>query len=217
MADETTTPANDTSATPQTQEANSAGTTHAEAKFTQADLDRIAGDTRQKATDAARKKILAELGIEDPDADKALLAEARKRKADELTEAQKADKAREQAEAATRQAVADLEAERKAIRLERRDTAIRAALTPATPKADKVLALLQVQHADAINGVLKDDGTVDATKVTALVDTARKAYPEDFGRGGVGSLSNAGGRIVDPSDKDRQSAAQWTMNKLRNG
>lgn len=58
----------------------------AEAKFSQADLDRIAGKTRKEAKDAARAELLKELGVADADAAKAAIKLA----ADEALRAEQA-------------------------------------------------------------------------------------------------------------------------------
>lgn len=189
--------------------------------FTQEDVEFHAKERAKTAAQSERKKVLAELGIEDPDTDKALLAEARKRKADELSETEKAnaelakEKAkREAAETELKTFQEKVEAEKRAAT---RDSAITKALTTANAKAEKVLKLLKVDQADALAAVLKEDGSVDESKVKALVETARKAYPEDFRVGGIGSPSNGDGRVPEPGSKERQNAAQWTANRLRNG
>jgi hypothetical protein len=60
---------------------------NAEAKFSQADLDRIAGKTRKEAKDAARAELLKELGVPDAEAAKAAIKLA-------ADEAQRAEQAR---------------------------------------------------------------------------------------------------------------------------
>jgi predicted nucleic acid-binding Zn ribbon protein len=168
---------------------------------------------------AQREKFMKEYGIEDPDADKELLAAARKRKADEQTAAEKAledlakeRKKREDAEAALAKREAEIAAKERADAL---NGAVKDALTKANAKADKVLKLLRADHADALDAVLKDDGTADEKKVTALVETARKAYPEDFGKGGVGSPSNAGGHSPDPNREGKERARAELRNFTR--
>lgn len=81
--------------------AGNAGTPPAEVKFTQADLDRIAGDARKDGSKSAVAKALKDLGFESLEAAKAALAEA-----DKLKRAQMSDTERLTAEKA--------EAERKA-------------------------------------------------------------------------------------------------------
>jgi hypothetical protein len=173
----------------------------------------------ERDREATRKKLLAELGIEDAETDKTLLAEARKRKADERTEAQKAIEAlakekakREAAETALATRNAEIAAKE---RTETLNTAVKDALTKANAKADKVLKLLRADHADLLNAVLKDDGTVDEKKVTAVVEAARKSYPEDFGRGGVGSPSNANGRPPQPGADAAKRASQLNQSRIR--
>jgi hypothetical protein len=175
----------------------------------------------ERARRTEREALLKELGIEDPAADRELLASARKRREDEKTEAQKATERADAEKARADKATADFEAykaeqETKA-RLTTRDSAIKTALTKENAKADKVLALLQVQHADVVSAVLKDDGTVDDSKVAALVKKAREVYPEDFGRGGVGVPSLRDGHTTDPGKEARSRAARTNDNVIRNG
>lgn len=169
-------------------------------KFTQADVDRVAGETRKQAKQAAVNDLLKELGFEKADDLKTLVKTAKDQAEAQKTEAQKAieakaalEKERDEAKAALTARNAEIEVEKRAAL---RDSAITKALTSANAKAEKVLKLLKVDQPDALAATLKEDGTVDEAKVKALIETARKAYPEDFGRGGVGSPSNNGGRAV---------------------
>lgn len=177
--------------------------------LTQAEVDKIVGKTRTDTRKAAQQETIADilkrLGVEKlEDAESILKAHHDKQEADKSEVEKLTGKL---AEVETRaktaeQALTDYQAKVETEkRIAARDSAIKAALSGVTTKADKVLALLQVQHADAITDVMSDDGKLDEKKITALVETARKAYPEDFGARGVGSPSTIGGR--NPTGKDR--------------
>lgn len=176
-------------------------------------------DRLERAKRAEREALLKDLGIEDPEADKELLASARKRREDEKTEAQKAEAARLKAEKERDDAKAEFaayKAEQDAkARSSTRDTAINAALTEQNAKADKVLKLLKADHLDMVDAVLKDDGSVDKDKLNALIKKAREVFPEDFKPRGVGSPSNAGGRPVDPDKASKVQAAQEQRNFIK--
>jgi hypothetical protein len=189
-------------------------------KFSQADMDRVQGKTRKEAKQAALDEFIKELGFEKPDDLKTLITAAKQRDEAEKTEAQKAadtalkEKERaDKAEKALAERNAEIDAEKRAERL---NAAVKDALTAANAKADKVLKLLKADAPDALEALLKEDGTVDKDKLSKLVESARKSYPEDFGKGGVGSPSNSGGRGVDPGKTDRETAARSTLNALRN-
>lgn len=197
MTEITTTPAEQTPTTTATPPVTG-GNANVEAKFTQADLDRIASDTRAKATEAARKKVLAELGIEDPDADKALLADARKRKADEQTATEKETVAREKAEKRAAELESTLETERANRLSERRDDKLKDALMSAKVKPEKVksvLTLLSVEQADALTAAIKEGGMIDDKALVKIAEEAKKEYPEWFGNAGPGSPSLQNGRV----------------------
>jgi hypothetical protein len=60
--------------------------------FSQEQFDRLMGDRAKRAEDTTRKKLLEELGVANPDELKALVAAEKKRKDNELTELQKANR-----------------------------------------------------------------------------------------------------------------------------
>lgn len=195
---------------------NTSGTT--EAKFTQADLDRIAGDTRKAAKQAAINDLLKELGFEKADDLKALVTADKKRREDEMTEVQKAAAEKEKVEARALKAETDLENERNARRADLRDGKVKDALVASNAKADKVLKLLKVDKAAELDALLKEDGTVDEGKLKTLVEDAKKAYPEDFssGRGfssNPGSPSIGGGKPL--SQRDQVDKALGSKSTVR--
>lgn len=208
----------DTSSSPTTQT-----TTETEGTLTQAEVNKLVGKTRTEASARAKQEataaILQQLGVEKLEDAESILkaarekADAEKSELERLTSTLDKEKAaREQMEQAFASYKAEVEQRE---RLARRDHAVKAALSAATTKADKVLALLQVQHADALAAVLDDEGAVNDKRVTELVEAARKAYPEDFGARGVGSPSTSGGRV--PGNTFDEAARQENFRRMRRG
>lgn len=181
-----------------------------EMTFTQADIDRIAGERAKRAAEAAATKLLAKLGVEDADTAAALLAEYRQRKEADMSEAEKAtaaiDAARKEAEALK----AALEVERKQRIADKRDNALAQALASAQAiDADDVVLWLQRNAQDAVSALVQNDGTIDPDGVTALVAKARSERPHFFRPGGPGSPSNKGGEVPQaPLSAKAQLAAQ---------
>lgn len=169
-----------------------------------------------RAQESTRKKVFEELGIEDVDAAKQLLATAKKRQDDELSAVQKADAARVQVERERDEAREQLKFEQEQRKAQQRDTALLAklnALKVKPERAKSVLALLKSEHEDAVTALLEADEPDDKA-VTKLAEDARKAYPELFVLG-IGSPSNAGGRAVDPGDKERQARLERLAQRTR--
>ena len=67
------------------------GATTSDKMFTQADVDRIMGETRRTGRQAGINEFLKELGVDNPDTLKATLAEARKAREASMTEAERAN------------------------------------------------------------------------------------------------------------------------------
>jgi len=168
-----------------------------ETTFTQADIDRIAGERAHRAAEAATARLLEKLGVPDVNAAAALLDEYRQRKAADMTEAEKAaaalDAARKEAEALK----AALEAERAARLVDRRDAAIRAALTNAEDSA-AVLTLLKATLEPDVSAVIDEAGAINEKAVTRLVAEATKRWPGMFKSNAPGSPSNNDGRVPQP-------------------
>lgn len=172
---------------------------------------------QETARQQERERLLKELGIEDPAADKELLAAARKRREDEMTEVQKAAVDKKKAEDDALTFKQQLEAERAERRLERRDNALKDALRGAQVRnVDKTFAVLASLKKSDVDGLMADDGTVDSKKVAALVEAAKKEFAEDFGpvRNTPGTGSHAGGRTVDPN-KGAALASQKNIKRIR--
>lgn len=67
-----------------------------EAKFTQEDMDRVAGERARRAEEATQKKLLESLGVKDPDEAKKLLEDARKAREQQMSDLDKAKAEAEQ-------------------------------------------------------------------------------------------------------------------------
>lgn len=172
-------------------------------KFSQEDMNAQIGNTRKEATATANRKMLEAFGVDpnDPkavDTVKAFIAAAK-----QAEDAKKSaeDKAKERIEALEKERDA-VKAEKEALelksRLKDRDDEVKSALTAARcTNPSKVMALISVMQADDLKATLKDDGTLDKAKVTALVDAAKKEHKEYFVGGGPGIPATApGGRAT---------------------
>lgn len=186
---------------PETPPAQTGDTGQPEATFTQADVDRMMGERARRASEAATKKLLEDLGIADVDTLRKELEAKRKRDEAELSELERRDKRIAELEAqAVREKEAREAAERTALDT-RRDSAIITALVGAE-KPQSVLTLLRTEHTDLVSKVLKDDGTVDDSAVVKVVEAAKKDYAGMFKAATPGTGSHNGGRQTTP-DPDK--------------
>lgn len=193
----------DTSAGVSTEGTTTAG---GSAALTQEQANKLIGDARKKGREAAVADLLKELGLDKADDLKSLVRSAKERADAEKSEADKATEARTKAEQRVTELEQTLNAERLAARLERRDNVLRDALRSAgvvdgkdAPNVARVLTLLRAEQAADVDGVQAEDGTLDSKKVDALVETARKSYPEYFkgARLPQGTGSHRDGRVAD--------------------
>lgn len=143
------------------------------AKFTQEDVDRINAETRRKAEEAAAKRLLQELGIEDVEKGKAALAAA---KAAEDASKSELDKAREELER--------LRVEKETISARERNTLVKAELKSALRDAginpQRIDGALRLAPLGEVQ--VADDGTVAG--VAEVVRAVKEASPEWFGAAG---------------------------------
>jgi hypothetical protein len=195
-------------------------------KFTQAEMDAIQGRTRKEATDAARKAVLKELGIEDvdnPDAVKTV--KGKLTAAEQLAEAQKTaeQKLIEERDSLSVQLAA---AKQSAIaaELKRRTELINAELKAAASKLKAeypkdVVKHLRDEYADEVEALLGDDDKVNEKLVEALVGKAKADRPTWFGNqaSGIGSPSNRDGRVPQPGAKELQRASIQNQRRIRGG
>ncbi len=193
----------DTTATTASTGTQAQATTDAatDAKFTQGDVDKIAGNRAKEAAATARKKLLEELGIENPDDPKAL--ESVKGK---LTAAAEAEQAKLTAEQKLTKQIADLEKERdeakataesaNAKRLaDRVDSQIKdlATAAGALHPAD-VIDYLRTKQTDKVAALLKADESFDDKAAGELIAEVKKARENWFQTArGAGSPSMSGG------------------------
>ena len=168
-------------------------------KFTQADMDRVAGSTRTEARKTALTDFLKELGFDKPDDLKTLVKSAKEQDEAKKTEAQKLADAKTQAEKERDEAKAALESERQQRLIDRRDSAIRTRASKAYDVNDVLAWAQRADNKALLDKTVKDDGTVDEKAVDALIAACEKNAAHLWKRGGVGSPSNNNGREA-PAD-----------------
>lgn len=188
--------------TQQEKKGDKAGAAVTEQTFTQADVDRIAGNTRKEAKSAAISELLKELGFEKPDDLKAIVSEAQKRKQDEMSEADKlrADLAKltqERDNAAQR--AQEVEAARIADKVNGKLEAL--AVKARVEHPEDVVKFLRDNHSDDVNALVNEAGAIDDKAAEKLLEVVKKARPNWFAVGGPGSPSNRDGRPVAPDNK----------------
>lgn len=152
-----------------------------EAKFSQADLDRIAGETRKSASEKATKDLLEALGVTDLDAAKAKLAEAKAVEDAKLTDTERLTKERDEAVAREAQTLANATQLFAATKLE-------GALRDAGVSPDRLPAALRLADTSAI----KVDGT-EVTGLAEVVESVKAMSPEWFGTKKPGAVDTSGG------------------------
>lgn len=193
--------ATNTASTPTQTGAANPGST--EAKFTQADLDRLLNERierSEKRDTKIKADLLKQLGLaEDADFNtlKSTIDKARDIEQANLSAAEKAEKA---AEAALKRA-SDLEAQLNAERSERRNDRISSYLLSKAGEmkatdTETVLLYARDKHKAELDALMGEDGTLDETKAKKLLETIKAAKPVYFQAilQGAGSPSNAGGR-----------------------
>lgn len=179
-----------------------AGTQAADAKFTQADLDRIAGQTRKDAKSAERAALLKELGVADLDAAKKVIADAETARKAQLTETERLQQAKEESD----RKLATAEAARQKAEQDRKDALLTAAVVG---KASGRFANPQavVKLADLSKVTLGDDGQF--TGIDDALEALAKAEPWTLAKQGttVPSLgaTNGSGKPKARTDEDRRA------------
>ena len=168
--------------------------------FTQRELDSAASNARKDGEERGITKLLADVGLDNPDALKTLVTEYRQR-----TEADKSEleKAQDQLEVAQKESdglkeqLAQAEGAR---RVDKRDSTLLTALKLAEHPQD-VLDWLKNNKADDLAAVMSDDGAIDAKKVTSLVEAVKGERPKFFTSSSPGSPSMSGGKPPLPDKK----------------
>lgn len=175
--------------------------------FTQADLDRINADTRRTEAEKERKRLLAELGLEDVESGKAAIAAAKAAEEASKSELQRAQEERDRAIT-------------KAVEAEARSTQVLIRARVEAALRDEGINPARVDHAIRLAplGDVKvgDDGTVAG--VEGAVKSVKDASPEWFGAPGKAfSAPDASGGAPPPVDyrtapKEDRDAALRAIN-----
>lgn len=220
MSDETTTSAAATEgATTTTTQADS----KTETKFTQADIDKIAGNRAKEAAASARKALLKELGFDPED------AKAVDTLKGNLTAFKQAEDAKKTAEDKALERIAALEKERDeakeaAVKLQtaRRTDRLNGQLERLASAAkaqvpSDVVEYLNKHHADDVTKLLSDDDTFDEKAAAALMEAVKKARAHWFGITGMGTMSLREGRTIDVGKQDQQRGVISTQRAIRKG
>lgn len=192
------------------------GSATPEAKFTQADIDRIAGDTRKSAKEKAIADFLKDLGLDNVEDVKARIVAAKAKEDADKSEAQKAsdradaaDKKRQEVE----QRLATYEAERL---IGKRDDKITdAAKVAGCTEPTDIIAWAERNEPTALKALMTDDGTVDDKAVAKLIEAARKARPAWFRPATPGSPTTRDGYAPQAGRDARQSDEAATARALR--
>ncbi len=168
-------------------------------QFSQADLDAIAGRTRQEATEKAQRDLLASLGVTDVEAAKTALAAAKAAEDAQKTDLQRATEERDKAIA---DAAALAQITRDTVVASRLDVALRdAGINPARIEAAKRLV---------DQGALKVEGS-EVTGVAEAVASLKAATPEWFGVAGSPpdvTGTGSGGGTADYSHADKKTLGE---------
>lgn len=205
----------DTSET-ETPPVTNGGTTDAPKTLPQDEVNRLVGDARKQAREKALADFLKELGVDTPDALKATIADAKKRAEADMTEAQKAQAAKEAAEKERDEIRAALEAERQARQAEKRNAAIERAAKDAEAPED-VVTWAEKHAAELLAKTLTEDGAVDSKAVEKVVEACKQARPSWFKKTPKtpGSPSVAGGRSVEPDKAEKERIARIGQRAIR--
>lgn len=165
--------------------------------------------------EAERKKVLEELGVEDPAADAQLLKAAKAKREADKTEVERlaGETAKEKERADKLQT--ELDRERQQRITDRRDSAIKAKAANAHD-LDAVLEWAsRPANADLFKKTVGDDGLIDDKAVEALIAAARKNAAYLFKVGGVGSPPLSGGRPTQGNADAEKRAARTSQRTIR--
>ena len=201
-----TTPQNGAAVTPETQQAQSAEKTTAKT-YTDTEVQEMIKDRLARQSGSERKKLLEEIGIEDVATDTEILKSAKAKREADKSETQKALDAKIAAETERDTLKAQVEDLRLTRLADQRDDALKTALATLKIKPERVKTMLSLlkNDEDTAESLLAlidgDSGTaLEPTdkRLVKIADDAKKAYPEFFSVGGVGSPPQGGGRIHTP-------------------
>lgn len=217
--DTPTTQATNTASSPTQTGAANPGST--EAKFTQADIDRILNEKLEKAPQKEARikaELLKQLGLaEDADfeAVKSTITKARDIELANLSAVEKAEKLLADEKKRADDALAQLSAERAERRNDRIAQAIAAkAASMKANDTEDVLLYAREKHKDELAAVIDDSGAIDDKKLTALLEKVKAAKGHYFTPpvSVPGSRSNNEGSRI-PSDAEAMK--RFSMNNQR--
>jgi len=171
----------------------------------------------------ATNKVVKTLGFEKLDELTAYLETARKAEADsakakeaQLTEAERLKAELDKLNGQLAEQMAALEQERKSRIVEKVESAVRGAAAEAKAEIPQdVLNLLKAEGKLDVETLIDEQGGVKADAVKPLIDAAKKLRPNWFGRGGIGSPSNARGSAMEPNAAEKQQIRQQQAANLR--
>jgi hypothetical protein len=175
-----------------------------EIKFSQADLDRIAGDSRAAGRTQAEKDLLEKLGVTDLDAAKAALEAAKAADNAKLSEAERLTKERDEAVKRAEEATAS---STRILAL----TKLEGALRDSGINPERIPAALKLIGPDQ----LKVDGT-DVTGIPEAIEQVKGDSPEWFGTkrpGSVDTSSGGGGGTADFRSASKDELADEAFKK----
>lgn len=192
--------------------------------FTQAELDHHAGERAKRAAEAAVKRLLGKLGLaseDDIDPLKTTIEDARKKADAEKTAEQRLAEIQTEKDRLIAELKKEVEVERAERRHDRIESELRTAL--ATAKANNVktaLSYIVVNHRDAMQALLTEDGKIDEKALTALIETVQKEDATLFGKASTPVVatvipSNSGGRPADPRSKELEKASQQLRRSIK--
>jgi hypothetical protein len=185
----------------------------AEITLTQAEFDAKIGNRVKEAKSTAVNDLVKELGFENADALKTMIADAKKRADAEKTDIDRANDVAQQAQKERDELKAQLDTEKQARLIDRRNNAIAAAASKAHNPQDVIL-WAESDGKEHLEKVVKDDGSIDDAAVKALVAACQKAKSYLFGVTGPGSPSNRDGRPPS-ADAERIQKALEQRPKVR--
>jgi hypothetical protein len=201
----TETPVTPASPAPQTStDTASSGQSQSAKLLTQSEVDFQLGERAKRATESATKKILSELGLTSVDEIatlKQVIENAKKRDEADLSATERADKALKAEQDRAKLLEQQLSAERTARRNQTIDSALKSKAIGASDP-DLLILHLRTAHAEAVNALLSDEGTLNDKKLTDLLAQAKQEKPILFGVSQTpGIPSNRGGTSTPPNTK----------------
>lgn len=190
-----------------------------EKTFTQEQLEEVLKERIKRAEDTAAKRILEALGVSDVDTAKNALkahSEAEEAKKSEVEKLQSKITAAEQRAVDAEAKLSALIAERKT---EKRNQSLNEALTEAkASNAKRLLTLMTTEQVSMMADLFDENDAPVKGKVDALLEMAKKTYPEYFTvqTAPPGSPSNRKGSVPEPDKGAKDTASAVYRRMMRN-